>query len=104
VRRVIRTVDIAGHVTCVDAETVELNLAVRKIFHHSHTTITQQSDFALLQTAYRSQLCVLGHPKRSKRLITRGEVRVREGRELWGKWVLGCGQRGGLRRRAVRHG
>ncbi len=93
-----------GHVTCVDAETLELNFAVRKIFHHSHTTITHQSDFVPPQTAYRTQLCVFGHPKRSERMITQGEVRVREGRELWGNWVPGCGQRGGLRRRAVRLG
>jgi hypothetical protein len=51
VRRVIRTVDIAGHVTCMDAETLELNCAVRKIFQHSHTTITPQSDLVFAKTA-----------------------------------------------------
>lgn len=35
-------------------------------------------------------------------MITRGDVRVREGRELRGKWGPGGGGRGGLRRRAVR--
>ena len=40
-----------GHVTSVDAETLELNFAVRKIFHHSHTTITPQSDLVFAKTA-----------------------------------------------------
>lgn len=100
-RRVIRTVDIAGHVTCVDAENLERNCAVRKILHHSQTTITPQSDFVSPETAYRSQLCVFGHPQRSRRMITRGYVRVREGRELRREWMAGGAWRGGLRRRAV---
>lgn len=50
-RRVIRTEDIGGHVTCVDAKTLELNFAVRKIFHHSHKTLTLQSDFVFAESA-----------------------------------------------------
>ena len=37
-------------------------------------------------------------------MITRGDVRVREGRELRGKWVPGGGRQVGIRRRDGRRG
>ncbi|MEY3174020.1 MAG: hypothetical protein RLZZ436_1934 [Planctomycetota bacterium] len=55
--QVIRTVDLAGHVTCVDAATLELNFAARKIFHHSDTP-TPSSQISLLLKLLTDRNCV----------------------------------------------
>lgn len=51
------------------------------------------------QNTERSQLWVLGHSQRSEQMRTRGDVSVREGLELRGKWVVQRGGRVGRRRR-----
>jgi hypothetical protein len=55
----------------------------------STAIITPQSDFAFTNSARRSQRWVFGHPKRSKRMITRGDVRVREGARVVGEMGAG---------------
>jgi hypothetical protein len=67
---------------------------VADVLGNSHITIIPQSDFVFAKTAYRSQLCVLGHPQRSKRMITPGRWESpRRARVVWemgaGMWSAG---------------